>query len=283
MHLLRRTRRLLLILLLLPAMALAGGGNLKIITLQHQFPQDILPTIQSMVGEGGSASAVQNNLLIRTTPERMSQIEQVIATLDVPQSNLRITVSHDASLSSQTQRMGASGRIGNDDVQIDVAPAGGRVGGNRKNRGGNQVQLDFDQQQRDSRQQGSEFITVLEGQPAFIRVGQSVPFTSQWVQFTQRYRVVQSATQYRDITTGFAVRPRLIGNQVELEITPRIAQQNAAGNVDFQELATVVRVTRGQWLDLGGTMQSRDEVSRAILSQANSSQSGSNSLMIRVD
>lgn len=283
MHNILRACWLLLAILWLPTIALAGGGNLKIITLQHQFPQEILPTVQSMVGEGGSASAVQNNLLIRTTPERMSQIEQVIATLDVPQSNLRITVSHDASLSTQTQRMGASGRIGVDHVQIDVAPAGGRPGGYRQNRDGRQVQLDFDQQQRDSRQQGSEFITVLEGQPAFIRVGQSVPFTSQWVQFTLRYRVTQSATQYRDITTGFAVRPRVIGNQVELEITPRISQQNSLGNVDFQELSTVVRVTKGQWLNLGGTMQSRDEVSRAILSQASGSQSGNNSLMIRVD
>ena len=262
---------------LLPVLVYAGGGELKIITLQHQFPQEILPTVQSMVGEGGTASAVQNNLLIRTTPERMSQIEQVIATLDVEKSNLRITVSHDSSLRSQSQRFGASGTLRSGDVAVRIPPGGSR---GRQQDG---LQLDMDEQQSDINQRGSEFITVLEGERAFIRVGQSVPFTSQWMQLTQRYRVIQSATEYRDITTGFAVRPRLIGNQVELEITPRISQLNSSGITDFQQLSTVVRVVRGQWLDLGGTMQSRDEVSRVILSRSSGGQSGENSLMIRVD
>jgi len=255
----------------------AGGGELKIITLQHQFPQDILPTVQSMVGEGGTASAMQNNLLIRTTPERMSQIEQVIATLDVEKSNLRITVSHDSSLRSQSQRFGASGTVRSGDVAVRIPSSGSR---GRQQDG---LQLDMDEQQSDINQRGSEFLTVLEGERAFIRVGQSVPFTSQWVQLTQRYRVIQSTTEYRDITTGFAVRPRLIGNQVELEITPRITQLNSSGITDFQQLSTVVRVVRGQWLDLGGTMQSRDEVSRYILGRSSGGQAGENNLMIRVD
>jgi len=260
-----------------PCIVYAGGGELKIITLQHQFPQEILPTVQSMVGEGGTASAVQNNLLIRTTPERMSQIEQVIATLDVEKSNLRITVSHDSSLRSQGQRFGASGTVRSGDAAIRIPPSGSR---GRQQDG---LQLDMDEQQSDTGQRGSEFLTVLEGERAFIRVGQSVPFTSQWIQLAQRYRVIQSTTEYRDITTGFAVRPRLIGNQVELEITPRISQLNSSGITDFQQLSTVVRVVRGQWLDLGGTMQSRDEVSRAILSRSSAAQSGENNVMIRVD
>ncbi|HLD10022.1 MAG TPA: hypothetical protein VJB68_08260, partial [Methylophilaceae bacterium] len=41
----------------------------KIITLQHRFAQDLLPTIQPMVGEGGSASAMDNHLMIRAAPE----------------------------------------------------------------------------------------------------------------------------------------------------------------------------------------------------------------------
>ena len=266
---------------LLPALVYAGGGELKIITLQHQFPQEILPTVQSMVGEGGTASAVQNNLLIRTTPERMSQIEQVIATLDVEKSNLRITVSHDSSLRSQGQRFGASGTVRSGDVAVRIPSNGSSTTSRGRQQDG--LQLDMDEQQSDIGQRGSEFITVLEGERAFIRVGQSVPFTSQWMQLTQRYRVIQSTTEYRDITTGFAVRPRLIGNQVELEITPRISQLNSSGITDFQQLSTVVRVVRGQWLDLGGTMQSRDEVSRFILSRSSAGQSGENNVMIRVD
>ena len=85
------------------------------------------------------------------------------------------------------------------------------------------------------------------------------------------------------MTTGFAVRPRSIGNQIEVEITPRIAQLNKSGFIDFEELTTVVRVMRGEWLNIGGIMSQKDEVSRAILSKQSSRQSQDNQLSILVE
>ena len=132
-------------------------------------------------------------------------------------------------------------------------------------------------------QRGGEFVTVMDGADAFIRVGQSVPYTQQWAVFTQRYAHIGQATEFRDITTGFAVRPRYIGDEVEIEIAPRIARLNSSGFIDFEELATTVRLRPGEWLDLGGTMSARDEVSRAILSSGSASASESTALMIRVN
>jgi hypothetical protein len=99
----------------------------------------------------------------------------------------------------------------------------------------------------------------------------------------RRYVSVQRTTEFVDITTGFAVRARSIGNEVEVEITPRIAKLNQQGFIDFEELSTVIRVNKGEWFDLGGTMQQNDEVSRAILSKQNNSQSQDNHLEIRID
>ena len=123
----------------------------------------------------------------------------------------------------------------------------------------------------------------MDGERAFIRVGQSVPYTQEWVTLTQRYTSIQRTTEFVDISTGFSVRPRSIGNQIELEITPRIAQLNQNKYIDFEELSTIVRVNRDEWLDLGGTMQQKDDVSRAILSTQNGQQSQSNALSIRVE
>ncbi|MDP2246687.1 MAG: nodulation protein NolW, partial [Nitrosomonadales bacterium] len=131
--------------------------------------------------------------------------------------------------------------------------------------------------------EGNEFLTVVDGERAFIRVGQSIPYTQQWVQLTRRYVTVQQTVEFQDITTGFAVRPRYIGDQIELEITPRIARLNQLGFIDFEELSTVVRVSPGEWFDLGGNMQNRDDVSRAILSVRRDSAQQNSSLKIRVD
>jgi type II secretory pathway component GspD/PulD (secretin) len=130
---------------------------------------------------------------------------------------------------------------------------------------------------------GNEFLTVLDGERAFIRVGQSVPYTQQWVYLTSRYINIQQTIEFQDITTGFAVRPRYIGEQVELEITPRIARLNQTGFIDFEELSTVVIVKPGEWFDLGGNMQNRDDVSREILSISRGGNRQKSNLKIRVD
>jgi hypothetical protein len=58
-----------------------------------------------------------------------------------------------------------------------------------------------------------------------------------------------------DFATGFAVRHRSIGNQIELAITPRIAQLNARGFIDFETLTTTVHVTKVEWLNISDIMQ----------------------------
>jgi hypothetical protein len=79
------------------------------------------------------------------------------------------------------------------------------------------------------------------------------------------------------------VRPRTIGNQVELEITPRIVQQNSQGFIDFQELSTILRVSLGEWVDIGATMQKHDDISRKILGFQNTSSQLQSNLIIKVD
>jgi len=44
---------------------------------------------------------------------------------------------------------------------------------------------------------------------------------------TRRYIQVDRIIDWLEVNTGFAVRPRTIGNQVELEVTPRIASLNS--------------------------------------------------------
>jgi hypothetical protein len=78
------------------------------------------------------------------------------------------------------------------------------------------------------------------------------------------------------------VRPRPIGDEVELEITPRVASLSG-GVIAFEALATTVRVRPGQWVDLGGTMQSRDDVSRQIFSTRASNGRDDSQLWIKVE
>lgn len=254
-----------------------AATEFKIITLQHRFAEDILPSIQPLVGSEGTASGIQNQLIIRASAENMAAIEQVIASLDVLRQNLKITVSRQNNLQNARDGFTVNGRKRFGNVEIGT-------GTTRSTRPINEgVQIGIENNQSNSRTNSNQFINVIDGKRAFIRVGQSVPFTQEWVTLSRRYLSVQKTTEFVDVTTGFAVRPRSIGNQIEVEITPRIAQLNKSGFIDFEELTTVVRVMRGEWLNIGGIMSQKDEVSRAILSKQSSRQSQDNQLSILVE
>ncbi|WP_232415555.1 secretin N-terminal domain-containing protein [Methylotenera versatilis] len=245
----------------------------KIITLQHRFASDLLPTITPMVGADGTATGMQNQLILRASSERMRNIEAMIETLDTERVNRRITVSNSNNIDSQLDRTEASGTIRRGNVIISndrrAAPNTGRI--------------DIERSTSNTSRNNNQFINVVDGERAYISNGQIVPFTQEWISLSKRYIQIDRLTDWREVTTGFAVRPRTIGNQVELEITPRIARLNNQGFIDFESLTTTIRVGLGDWVNIGGTMQNNDEISRKILGLQSTSNSQNSNINIKVE
>jgi hypothetical protein len=265
-------KKYLFILLLISCAAFAET-EFKIITLQHRLASDLLPIIEPMVGADGTATGMNNQLILRAQPARMREIEEVVQQLDAARVNRKITVNTSNHVQSQQERVEAKGatKVGKVTVSNDrrAKPNTGRV--------------EVENSSSNSSQNNNQFINVLDGERAFILVGQIVPFTQEWVTITRRYVHVERFTDWQEVSTGFAVRPRTVGNHVELEITPRIARLNNQGIIDFEELTTVMRVSLGNWVDIGGTMQQNDEVSRKILGMQSTSSQQNSSLSIKVE
>jgi hypothetical protein len=250
-----------------------GITELKIITLQHRFAEDLIPTIEPMIGPGGTISGYQNQLIVRANPQNIAEIEKLVATLDAVQKNLKITVSREASDFTDNRDFSVSGRKRFGDIEV----------GTRYPRNQEGARVDIDQRSSRRLNDSLQHITVMDGREAFIAVGEIVPFTQEWVTLTRRYASIQTTTEFTDVTTGFSVRPRSLGDMIELEITPQVKQLNRNGFIDYESLISVVQINRGEWLDLGGLMQNKDEVSRAILSRQSNRQSTNNQLKVRVE
>jgi hypothetical protein len=270
-------KSIILLMLSLGTTSLLAETQFKIITLQHRFANDLLPIISPMVGNEGTATGINNQLILRTSAERLAEIEAVIATLDVVRVNRKISVSHQQQTQTQQENTQATGavRVG----KVTVA--------NDRRANPNSGQVDIQRNTSNNTRNSQQLITVLDGEHAFLRVGQIVPFTQEWVNISRRYVQIERFTDWHEITTGFAVKPRTIGNpdnkQIELSITPRMMQLNQHGYIDFEELTTVVNVTVGEWVDIANTMQQNDEVSRKILGFSSQSAQQKSWLSIKVD
>lgn len=219
------------------AVAALAQERVEVFTLGYRTAEQIIPLVEPLVGPGGAVTGMQNKLIVRTTPERLAQIRQVIASLDTAPRRLMITVRLGGRSGEEDAGAAVSGRIG---------PGGGvaaRIWANRGEAGR------VDEQR----------IQVLEGHRAFIRTGTAVPYRSQTVTRDPWGRVVVAeSTALQDVDTGFDVVPWLTGDRVLLHIHPRRSALNPDRTVAVQSAATTVSGRLGEWIELGG-VESRFE------------------------
>ena len=114
---------------------------------------------------------------------------------------------------------------------------------------------------------GTHFVTTVEGQPAFINAGQSVPIPQHSSVLTPFGAVVREGVYYRDVGAGFYVVPRLAGDRVNLEISPyrENLSRFGGGVIDSRGLATTVAGALGEWIPLGGAAEDFNDNQHGIL------------------
>ncbi|GAO37631.1 NolW domain-containing protein [Sulfuricella sp. T08] len=269
----------LIVTLLLSILTTAALADypLKIIPLKYRSAEELIPVIRPMLGAGENVGGMNYQLFVRASDQGLRDIELLLAELDRARKNLRITLQQDVARSggSESQGVSGAGRAGNVRIILpgkEPSGSGGLVIGGRQE---DSLRYQITRSTGSGQDNTSQFINVLEGAPAFIRVGQSLPYVQRFLAFAGNRIVYGQDTQFLNVTTGFEVLPRLNGDRVELEIAPRLSFVGNRGvqDVNFQELRTTVSAKLGEWVDLGGINASRDEISRAILETA-SAQSG---------
>jgi hypothetical protein len=88
----------------------------------------------------------------------------------------------------------------------------------------------------------------------------------------------------RDLGTGFVAVPRLAGDRVTLEISPRDDTPGALpGAVDSTRLVTTLSGRLGDWIELGGSVGDQSGNSAGIASYGTQSASRQRRLLLKVE
>ena len=205
-----------------PAISHSDDLILDVIPLHHRPAQEPAPLVRDFVAKDGTLKAVDSKLIVRSHPDNLKELRDLIAKLDVPQRRLLVAVKQ---LSGERAR-----RAG----EID----GGRI-------------WRTEGRDDDSRIQQ---IRVLEDKEAFIDIGREIPISDFAVAQSQSGTIMEQKTRYIGATTGFYVRPHLDGEIVRVDI---IAHQKAGFGVssppefDTQALHTTVSGRLGEWITIG--------------------------------
>ena len=240
-----------LIMLVLGLAAQAQQTVLEVIELNYRDAEQVIPMLKPLLAPGGTISGMQNRIIVRTTPQNLAELRKVLDAVDATPRKLQITVRQESTASGSASEAEISGSIGNDRARVTVPGTGSDQGGNAAiRRGDDKVRGRASQSHSAATDHSVQTLQVLEGNEAFIQVGQSVPVRSQSAQGAE-------TVQYREAGAGFYVRPRVSGSQVTLSISTRrdsVADPNR-GAMNVQRVDTVVSGRLGEWIELGGIAQ----------------------------
>lgn len=284
-----RLQPLLAFLVLAAASALQADANeLRVFTLKHRLAAELVSAVQPLLGPGESVNGVDNKLIVRAAPRTHAQVERLLAELDAPRRNLRISVRLGEARDASRQSGDVSGDIRSGNTRIVVGgdrPPDTGMTVRRSGPEGN-IQLHTERRVTTASDSAAYTLTVMDGGRAFVRIGESVPQVETFLVFAGPHLGAPAAgVRFHDVTTGFEVEPRTIGERIQLTIHPRLAFRSDRGieSVTLREMRTEVIVMPGEWVDLGGTLESASEVNRRILGSARRTGTSDSRFLVRVD
>jgi type II secretory pathway component GspD/PulD (secretin) len=265
------------ILLVIPLTIIVDSSlaEVAIIKVNYRSASEILPLVETLLSPEGKATLDirTNTIIVKDRRESVAKIQALVAKMDKPPEQVRIRLRFQETGLYKERDVGASGEVSGDKWSVTT---GGRREGLRV-------------RARDTRvnKQGTteSFISVMSGSTAYIWVGKDVSFTERWVYLSRRYAHVTETLSFQRVETGFEVRPVVTGNNVHIEVVPRISsiEEGERGVVRLTKASTTMTVLRGQWVTIAGTNSESNEAIRDILSTGSSSENSTLSMSLEVE
>lgn len=265
------------------------AAEMRVFELQHRPVGEFAEVVRALVSEDAKVAAYRNTLVVNASPLELQEVARLLSAYDRAQKMLRVTVEQGQSNLADSRDLTVSGRLHSGDGSVIFkpswqAPSPGDTSIRVKD-GKNRLKIKAsDTSYRESRS-ASQFITVMEGQPARIAVGRSVPFTSQMLSYCRQHPAYIETISYENVDTGFEVLPEMNNNMVDLNISPFMAFLDPRNpqQIIFHDLSTKVRIPAGTWYELGGHMQVQNGLSRAILGGGVGGSENSSSIRVKVE
>lgn len=251
---------LLIFITLLHNISLAAETAIEVIPLFNRPASEIQALLSPLLEESDRVIADGSNLLVKTRPERLAEIIMFIDKLDTPLNNLIITVVQSRHATAEELNVAAG------------VKSTGTISGH------------FYQTQDPSSNESTQTIRTMEGKPAHISVGKTYPIQNlQVYNYGYGYPAVSSSTEFIDATTGFAVTPRLVEQQVILDVSPWSDNYNAQGQVETRNAQSTIKVNLGEWVELGGSDQNSHSSSNGTLATIRQTNQNKVRILVKVD
>jgi len=208
-----------LLLLISPAQA----DVVTTLQLHSRLAVEVIPIIEPMLAAGDKISGHGFKIFLRSSEQTLIRVQDMIEAIDIASKVLQISVRQGGS--RELRSLGISGGIsvGTDDASANISAAATQ-----------------------QHQQGSPVhrLRVTEGTEGFIETGNQIALFS-------------GGTEFKKVTTGFYVLPRVHGDNVTLQVSPfkNSKSSTSGGSINTQQANTTISGRLGEWLLIGGVTE----------------------------
>lgn len=249
-------------LIVLTGIAVADETVMEIIPLANRPATEIQALLAPLLDAEDRVIDNGSSLIVKTSPAKLGQIRALIQKLDTRLSNLLISVLQTSSKTAA-------------ELNAEAALAASRHAINMRGMVGSTEDL----QNRQQHQQ----LRTLEGQPAHIQTGEVRPIRNYSVYGSGYGNAVISNTQMMEASTGFAVTPRLTGQQVTIDIEPWSDRFQQNGRIETQSAHTSLRANLGEWVEIAGNADNERSDSQGFGGINHSTRQNDLRILIKVD
>lgn len=219
-------------MLIVSGLCQAEDSVLEVIPLQYRPAAELQPLLAPLLDNTDRAIDNGNSIIVKTSPARLESIKNLIKKLDTKISNLMISVIQNSSRSAAEL---------NAEIGLSVTPERiqmSGMSGDTRDLNANRI---------------SQSVRTLDGQPALIKTGKVKPIQNTQVYGSVNgYPIINTTTQMVEADSGFAVTPRLSGQQVILDIEPWSDRFQPGNQIETQGARTTIRANLGEWVEIAG-------------------------------
>ncbi len=273
-----KTVWIVLLVFLLPAVAQAQMKN-KIFSLNHRQAAELVPVIEPLLAGQGRVTGIRNQLVVRTTPENLQTIAEIVRTLDAPPIQLSITVKQGlkSDLVQERAEIAADVPIGSGG-RVSVPPSPGGTGGIAVSGsvGDGEIEGRVSRKDASGSAMSTQTVTTLEGRPAEIHLSESTYIANE-----SRGAAGPSFSR-REAVTGVTLIPRLSGTTVTVEVNPVHSTQSAS-RMHTQETITTVSGELGEWIEVSALTDQASRVQTGILRHGRVVKKETRSVFLKVE
>ena len=269
-------KRICMLLALMLLASAAQAASITTIQLNNRPAEEVIPIIKPMLDAGEVVTGSGYKLFLRASPQSLEQVRDIIDALDTAAKMLQVSVFQGSEQDLETRSVSGNLQIDNGNISVGI-------GNNNKNKSAGGISYnsgnlsgDINASTTHQRQTSNPVhqLRVSEGTEGFIQTGKQIPYLTGY-----------SSTEYKDVTTGFYVLPRIRGDMVTLQISPfkNSLTKTGKGSIETQSARTTITGRIGEWLPLGGVTEQSKRSQSSIGSSSSSKSQSQHSIWIRAD